>query len=177
MHLLKVELTQLRFQLPCIFSNLSCPPYPTYESKFSWICWPITTRFTSFKSLFFSSIIVLCILLENLWKFRIRSFQIGYWDDFANFHSIYIFYSLTLTILLFMTKLPAVHELIYEEKARKSLDFHIMEIHVQLIIKRKNISKESKIIWSFYKNSIQVRIHDCIYFNYTSANSFLDYST
>ena len=55
-----------------------------------------------------------------------------------------------------MTKLPAVHELIYEEKAKKSLDFRIMEIHVQLIIKRKNILKESKIIWNFYKNSIQV---------------------
>ena len=56
-----------------------------------------------------------------------------------------------------MTKLPAVHELIYEEKAKKLLDFRIMEIHVQLIIKRKNILKESKIIWSFYKNSIQVK--------------------
>ena len=65
-----------------------------------------------------------------------------------------------------MTKLPAVHELIYEEKAKKSLDFRIMEIHVQLITKRKNILKESKLIWSFYKNSIQVRIHDCIYFKY-----------
>ena len=55
-----------------------------------------------------------------------------------------------------MTKLPAAHELIYEEKAKILLDFRIMEIHVQLIIKRKNILKESKIIWSFYKNSIQV---------------------
>ena len=60
--------------------------------------------------------------------------------------TVYFFYSLTLTILLFMTKLPAVHELIYEEKAKKLLDFRIMEIHVQLIIKRKNILKESKII-------------------------------
>ena len=65
-----------------------------------------------------------------------------------------------------MTKLLAVHELIYEEKARKLLDFRTMEIHVHLITKRKNISKESKIIWSFYKNSIQVGIFTNTYFLY-----------
>ena len=72
------------------------------------------------------------------------------WQPILKKLSQYIFfYSLTLTILHFMTKLPAVHELIYEEKAKKSLDFRIMEIHGQLITKRKNILKEFKITWSF----------------------------